>query len=72
MSLIGYASLPSTTMSNFSTLPAPKDSDDDFVVENEDVECPCCGGPCYVLGGLGNLTHVRCRNCGIDSSFKAS
>lgn len=27
--------------------------------------CPKCGGPPVLLGQLGNVTHVRCRNCGI-------
>lgn len=29
--------------------------------------CPCCGydGATNVLGTLGNLTHVRCRSCGV-------
>ncbi len=27
-------------------------------------ECPVCSGPGVLLGGLGNLTHYRCRDCG--------
>lgn len=39
--------------------------------EPEPPECPACGGESAVLGGLGNLTHFRCRNCGIDHSTTA-
>jgi hypothetical protein len=31
--------------------------------------CCVCGGPTYELGQLGNLLHLRCRNCGIDHSI---
>ena len=31
--------------------------------------CPACGGDTYLLGALGNRVHVRCRACGLDSSF---
>jgi ribosomal protein L37E len=31
-----------------------------------ELTCPECGGPVFVLGTLGNLTHLRCRNCGAD------
>ena len=30
--------------------------------------CPVCGGDGVKLGTLGNLTHFRCRNCGITFS----
>lgn len=30
--------------------------------------CGSCEGPLMVLGALGNRTHYRCRNCGIDTS----
>jgi tRNA(Ile2) C34 agmatinyltransferase TiaS len=33
--------------------------------------CPACDGPGFLLGGLGNLTHYRCRDCGVDFSRKA-
>lgn len=26
--------------------------------------CPHCGGPLVLLGVLGHLTHLRCRDCG--------
>ena len=32
--------------------------------------CDVCGGECFILGTLGNRTHYRCRNCGMDSSQK--
>ena len=28
--------------------------------------CPACGGRGRMLGGLGNLKHWRCRDCGFD------
>lgn len=28
--------------------------------------CPVCGGDGQLLGQLGNLTHFRCRACGMD------
>ena len=30
--------------------------------------CELCGGPCYVLGVLGNLVHLVCRDCGMACS----
>jgi len=27
--------------------------------------CPTCSGDSMMLGTLGNLTHFRCRQCGI-------
>lgn len=30
--------------------------------------CEVCNGPVQELGGLGQLTWYRCRNCGHDSS----
>jgi len=35
-------------------------------------ECPACNGPGMPLGGLGNLSHFRCRDCGIDFSQEAA
>jgi uncharacterized Zn finger protein (UPF0148 family) len=29
-------------------------------------QCRFCGGPLYKLGKMGNLMHLRCRNCGMD------
>ena len=29
--------------------------------------CPLCGGQRWPLGQLGQLTHHRCRNCGLES-----
>jgi hypothetical protein len=59
-------------MSTYSTLPAPQDPESIDLACGEDEdgsghECPCCGGPCYVLGSLGNTVHVRCRDCGMTS-----
>ncbi len=28
-------------------------------------KCPACGGQGQEQGGLGNLLHFRCRDCGI-------
>jgi rubredoxin len=28
--------------------------------------CPMCNGEPNLLGSLGNLTRLRCRNCGLD------
>jgi hypothetical protein len=28
-------------------------------------DCPQCGGPPTLLGQLGSLLHLRCRNCGM-------
>jgi hypothetical protein len=33
------------------------------------MECSCCGGPKGVLGVLGNLVHLLCRDCGMQSSI---
>ncbi len=34
-------------------------------------QCPMCGGPSKLLGRLGNRTHYRCENCGMDHSSEA-
>jgi hypothetical protein len=47
---------------------------EELVVEIDVVEntfCGACGGQLYVLGTLGKLVHLRCRNCGMDSSKEA-
>jgi hypothetical protein len=36
-----------------------------------DDPCPLCGGPLGVLGRLGNLVHLLCRNCGAQFSEEA-
>jgi len=28
------------------------------------MDCPTCGGPLGILGILGNMVHILCRNCG--------
>ena len=30
--------------------------------------CQLCEGPLLELGALGNLTHLQCRDCGIQFS----
>lgn len=30
--------------------------------------CKLCGGICYILGQLGNLTWYRCVACGMQHS----
>ena len=32
--------------------------------------CPGCDGPATLLGALGFLTHLRCRDCGLDWSIE--
>lgn len=32
--------------------------------QEDNLDCPACGGPTYQLGNLGYLTHFRCRDCG--------
>lgn len=32
-------------------------------------ECEICGGEVHEMGGLGNLLHGRCRQCGMESSI---
>lgn len=32
------------------------------------MRCTCCGGPLMLLGTLGRLTWLRCRDCGVDQS----
>jgi hypothetical protein len=34
-------------------------------------ECPQCGGPGTLMGVLGNLAHLRCRDCGWTFSIPA-
>ncbi len=31
---------------------------------NMEPECPMCSGQGVLLGGLGQLVHYRCRQCG--------
>jgi transcription elongation factor Elf1 len=38
---------------------------------SEAFACPCCGGPYTILGKLGRLWWVRCRNCGIEVKLSA-
>ena len=69
--LIGGGLAPSTTMSKprKSPKPAPVSV---VVASEEEHTCSVCGGECFILGGLGNLTHFRfrCRNCGMTSYTK--
>lgn len=39
---------------------------------HEGPSCPMCGGDAEHLGGLGNRSHHRCRNCGVGFSVDAS
>jgi hypothetical protein len=34
--------------------------------------CDLCNGPLKVLGGLGNMDHSRCVDCGADHVHEAS
>jgi hypothetical protein len=40
--------------------------------DDDDSNCPQCGGQPTELGGLGNRNHYRCRDCGWDWSKEAS
>lgn len=33
--------------------------------------CTLCGGELMLLGQLGRLVHVTCRNCGMQFSHEA-
>ena len=45
--------------------------DDDEDMPDEEYEsCPQCGGPGTLLGKMGRLTHLRCRDCGWDYSVE--
>lgn len=35
-------------------------------------KCRLCGGILMLLGSLGKRKHYRCRNCGMDWSYKKS
>ena len=39
--------------------------------DEEKVECPACSGDGEKLGGLGNLNHYRCRDCGTTFNRRA-
>lgn len=51
---------------------APYDPDDYLPSQDVAPDCPTCGGPGEELGGLGNLMHYRCRDCGMDFSQSAA
>lgn len=35
------------------------------------MNCPSCGSPnLFLLGRLGSITWIRCRDCGIDIRAK--
>ena len=42
-----------------------------FEDDDEDTTCPECGGPGVPLGGLGNMMHYRCRDCGMGFHHEA-
>jgi hypothetical protein len=68
------------TYSTWGAVPTPEGTFDRMVCgtcEHAEDEprispCPGCGGrgPFVFLGRLGNLNHVRCKACGIDSHFE--
>jgi hypothetical protein len=39
--------------------------------EPENESCPICCGDGVLLGRLGNVTHYRCRNCGMQFAKEA-
>lgn len=68
--MAGYHSNAPVPLWNNNPRPGRRTEDDD-----EGSEGPCCsmcGGPCAVLGQLGNLVHFRCVNCGMQQSKDAS
>jgi transcription elongation factor Elf1 len=49
-----------------STTPTPtlEEVIDDQIPE-EISDCPLCGGQRGVIGKLGKIIHIECRNCGM-------
>lgn len=39
---------------------------------NPPPDCPVCSGPGEVLGVLGDMMHVRCRDCGMNYNHRES
>ena len=64
---MGYG--PKVPGTSSPKVPGPMGKDEDS--PDEAPECPTCGGPGSRLGGLGNLVHFRCRDCGHGFSEKA-
>jgi hypothetical protein len=42
----------------------------DIFVEPDTRECVVCQGILVVLGVLGRIVHLRCRNCGANHSHQ--
>lgn len=40
--------------------------DYEYEDDEENYGCPYCDGPAMVLGTLGNLLWMRCRDCGLE------
>lgn len=38
---------------------------EDLIAEQQISECPLCGGPRGIIGKLGKIIHIECRNCGM-------
>ena len=48
----------------------PEDEEEDFYAEEDTYidSCSMCGGPVGILGKLGHVEHLMCRNCGMSFS----
>jgi hypothetical protein len=44
-----------------------RDEEPDAEETEEPGTCSVCGGPLGILGGLGNMMHYSCRDCGAES-----
>lgn len=48
----------------------PGHADAEDALTEDPGPCPGCGGPGVPLGQLGNRSHFRCRDCGVDFSHE--
>jgi hypothetical protein len=48
-----------------------EEDDEEVRIVSPRYVCPACGGDGGILGQLGQLTHCRCRQCGIDFSERS-
>jgi len=44
--------------------------EEQYEADKDNPTCPLCNGPGSCMGGLGNLTWFRCRNCGVDFNIE--
>lgn len=43
-----------------------QDEEDEMFSIEEPTECGVCGGDCGILGTLGKMIWLSCRNCGMQ------